>query len=90
MACKHPVLVISNYDAVKQCFTKNDTVFATRPRSSQGKYLGYNYAGFGFSPYGTYRRDIRKMVMVELLSSRRLETLKHVQISEVTSIHEVH
>lgn len=80
---KHPVLVISNYDAVKQCFTKNDKVFATRSRSTTGKYLGYNYAGFGFSPYGPYWRDMRKMVMVELLSSRRLETLKHVQISEV-------
>ncbi|KAL6217773.1 hypothetical protein ACLB2K_010990 [Fragaria x ananassa] len=80
---KNRVLVISNYEAVKECFTTNDRVFATRPISAQGKYLGYNYAAFGFSPYGTYWRDMRKLVVVELLSSRRLETLKHVQVSEV-------
>ncbi|TQE12402.1 hypothetical protein C1H46_002055 [Malus baccata] len=82
---KHPVLVISNYDAVKECFTKNDIIFATRPKSAHGRYLGYNYAAFGFSPYGTYWREMRKMVIVELLSSRRLQALKHVHISEVDS-----
>ncbi|XP_068321510.1 cytochrome P450 CYP82J17-like [Pyrus communis] len=82
---KHPALVISNYDAVKECFTKNDIAFASRSKSAQGRYLGYNYAGFGFAPYGTYWRNMRKMVIVELLSSRRLQTLKHVQICEVDS-----
>ncbi|CAL8177920.1 unnamed protein product [Prunus armeniaca] len=80
---KNRALVVSNYEAVKDCFTKNNRVFATRPRSTQGKYLGYNHAAFGFSPYGPYWRDMRKMVVVELLSSRRLETLKHVHSSEV-------
>ncbi|KAK9944740.1 hypothetical protein M0R45_010292 [Rubus argutus] len=80
---KNRTLVINNNEAVKDCFTTNDRVFATRPISAQGKYLGYNYAGLGFSPYGTYWRDIRKLVVIQLLSSRRLETLKHVQVSEV-------
>ncbi|XP_004292356.1 PREDICTED: cytochrome P450 82C4-like [Fragaria vesca subsp. vesca] len=80
---KNRALVISNYEAAKECFTTNDRVFATRPSSAQGKYLGYNYAAFGVSPYGKYWRDTRKLVVMELLSSRRLETLKHVQISEV-------
>ncbi|KAK9944741.1 hypothetical protein M0R45_010293 [Rubus argutus] len=80
---KNRTLVINNYEAVKECFTINDRVFATRPISSHGKYLGYNYAAFGFSPYGTYWRDMRKLVMVELLSSRRLQALKHIQVSEV-------
>ncbi|KAL6214318.1 hypothetical protein ACLB2K_013754 [Fragaria x ananassa] len=80
---KNRALVISNYEAAKECFTTNDRVFATRPSSAQGKYLGYNYAAFGVSPYGKYWRDMRKLVVMELLSSRRLETLKHVQISEV-------
>ena len=80
---KNRTLVINNYEATKECFTTNDRVFATRPISAQGKYLGYNYAALGFSPYGTYWRDIRKLVVIQLLSSHRLETLKHVQVSEV-------
>ncbi|KAB5541382.1 hypothetical protein DKX38_014356 [Salix brachista] len=39
---------------------------------------------FGFAPYGRYWRDIRKLVMVELLSSQRLELLKHVRDFETS------
>ena len=42
-------IVISNHEAVKDCFTANDKALAARPRSSQGKYLSYNYAAFGSS-----------------------------------------
>ncbi|KAF3435938.1 hypothetical protein FNV43_RR23030 [Rhamnella rubrinervis] len=64
------------------CFTTNDKSFAARPRSAHGTYLGYNNAAFGFAPYGAYWRKMRKLVMIEL-SSRRLETLKHIQVYEV-------
>ncbi|KAL5562153.1 hypothetical protein UlMin_031900 [Ulmus minor] len=79
----HRMLVISNYEAVKECFTTNDIIFASRPKSTHGIHLGYNFAAFGFASYGPYWRSIRKLTMIELLSSRRLETLKHVQVSEI-------
>ncbi|KAK4573759.1 hypothetical protein RGQ29_031634 [Quercus rubra] len=79
-------LVISNHEAVKECFTTNDKAFASRPMSSHGKYLVYNYAAFGFAPYGTYWREMRKLVMIELLSSRHLETLKSMRVSEVDTL----
>ncbi|XP_040991679.1 cytochrome P450 CYP82D47-like [Juglans microcarpa x Juglans regia] len=81
-----PGLVISSHEAVKECFTTNDRVFATRPLFSQGKYLGHNYAGFAFSPYGSYWSKMRKLAVSELLSNRRLETLKDMQISEVETL----
>ncbi|KAL4597245.1 hypothetical protein ACB092_12G221100 [Castanea dentata] len=71
-------LVISNHEAFKECFTTNDKTFAARPMSSQGKHLGYNYALFGFSSYGKYWLKMRKLIKLELLSSRRLETLKNI------------
>ncbi|CAI0447841.1 unnamed protein product, partial [Linum tenue] len=49
----------------------------------QAKVLGYNYAAIGFASYGTYWRDMKKMVMTELLSVNRIKALRHVQISEV-------
>ncbi|KAL4597098.1 hypothetical protein ACB092_12G211100 [Castanea dentata] len=76
-------IVISNHEAVKDCFTTNDKALAARPRSSQRKYLGYNYAAFGFINYGKFWLKMRKITMLELLSSRRLETLKNVQVFEV-------
>ncbi|KAJ6896518.1 hypothetical protein NC651_022655 [Populus alba x Populus x berolinensis] len=46
--------------------------------------MGYNQTTFAFAPYGRYWRDIRKLVMVELLSNHRLELLKHVWYSETS------
>ncbi|KAM3683738.1 hypothetical protein ACJW31_12G171000 [Castanea mollissima] len=77
-------LVISNHEAVKECFTTNDKAFASRPMSSHGKYLVYNYAAFAFD--GTYWRGMRKLVMIELLSSRHLEILKSMRISELDTL----
>ncbi|XP_042484424.1 cytochrome P450 CYP82D47-like [Macadamia integrifolia] len=75
--------VVSSWEMMRDCFTSNDRVFATRPQSAAGKYLGYNYANLGFTPYGPYWREIRKIATIELLSKTRLEMLKHVRINEI-------
>lgn len=76
-------LVVSNWEAVKECFTTNDKVLASRPDSNAGVYLGYNNAAFGFAPYGHFWRQMRKLVLLQVLSNRRLETLRHVRVSEI-------
>ncbi|MCH91203.1 cytochrome P450 82C4-like, partial [Trifolium medium] len=82
----YPALIISNQEAIKECFTTNDKILASRPKSSHGIYLGYNFAGFGFAPYGTYWSKLRKLTMFELLSSRRIESLRHVYESEIDTL----
>ncbi|KAK4408689.1 Xanthotoxin 5-hydroxylase CYP82C4 [Sesamum angolense] len=77
-------LVVSSWEAVKDCFTTNDKILAKRPTSVAGIYLGYDYASFGFAD-GPYWREVRKLALQELLSPRRLETLKHVRESEIHS-----
>ncbi|PHU22013.1 Cytochrome 82C2 [Capsicum chinense] len=67
----------------KECFTLNDKALASRPTTVAAKHMGYGYAVFGFAPYSPFWRKMRKIVMFELLSNRRLDTLKHVQVSEV-------
>ncbi|RVW62150.1 Protopine 6-monooxygenase [Vitis vinifera] len=76
-------LVVSNREAAKECFTTNDKIFASRPNSSAAKILGYNYAAFAFAPHGPYWREMRKLSMLEILSTRRLGDLMHVQVSEL-------
>ncbi|XP_058081383.1 cytochrome P450 CYP82D47-like [Magnolia sinica] len=76
-------LFVSSWELAKECFTTNDLVLATRPRSMAGKYIGYDYAMVGFIPYGPYWRQIRKILTVELLSNRRLELLKNIRYSEI-------
>ncbi|OWM62768.1 xanthotoxin 5-hydroxylase CYP82C4-like [Punica granatum] len=82
----HPAVVISTHESVRECFTTHDRALASRPRSKAGIHLGYNYAAFGFARYGPYWREMRKLTMLELLGPRRLEALRHVQVSEINTL----
>ncbi|XVE78136.1 hypothetical protein DITRI_Ditri13aG0119700 [Diplodiscus trichospermus] len=79
-------LVVSSHEAVKECFTTNDRIFATRPRTNVGTYLIYDSAGIGVAPYGAYWREMLKLATVELLSTHRLSTLTHIRTSEVNAL----
>ena len=87
----HRAMVVSDWEVAKEIFTTNDVAVSSRPKFIALKYLGYNYAMFGFSPYGPYWRELRKITSLELLSSKRLELLNHVRVSETeTSIRELY
>ncbi|XP_076940424.1 cytochrome P450 CYP82D47-like [Bidens hawaiensis] len=77
------VLVVSSGEVAKECFTTNDRVFASRPKSKAAEIMGYNYALFGIAPYGDYWRKVRKIITLEILSQKRVEMLGHVRVSEV-------
>ncbi|KAJ4846717.1 hypothetical protein Tsubulata_050694 [Turnera subulata] len=79
----HKALVVSNWELAKECLTTNDKAFASRPKTLATDLLGYNRSMIGFSPYGPYWRQMRKIATLELLSNHRLETLKHVRESEM-------
>lgn len=76
--------VVSSFEVAKECFTVNDKALASRPMTAAAKHMGYNYAVFGFAPYSSFWREMRKIATVELLSNRRLQLLKHVRVSEIS------
>ncbi|KAL9247547.1 hypothetical protein vseg_020969 [Gypsophila vaccaria] len=78
-------LVVSSPAVAKECLGNGDRVFVGRPQTVFVEHLAYNSAMVGFSPYGPYWRQIRKIVTVELLSSPRLEEFKDVKMFEVRS-----
>ncbi|KAK7286831.1 hypothetical protein RJT34_22110 [Clitoria ternatea] len=79
----HNTLVVNSREIAIECLIKNDKAFASRPNIAAGRYIGYNNAMFALAPYGKYWRELRKMATLELLSSHRLEKLKHVRDSEI-------
>ncbi|XP_030447097.1 cytochrome P450 CYP82D47-like [Syzygium oleosum] len=85
-------LVVSGSEMAKECFAKNDVTLSTRPRQLAPKILAYSYAMFVFMPYGQYWREVRKMATLELLSSRRVNSLLNpIQASEAdVAIRELH
>ncbi|MFS7938998.1 putative cytochrome P450 [Helianthus anomalus] len=79
------VLVVSNSEMAKECFTSNDRVFASRPKAMVSELMGYNYANFGLAPYGPYWRHIRRIIVLEMASHRHLQMVEHIRVSEVNS-----
>ncbi|CAI9753451.1 unnamed protein product [Fraxinus pennsylvanica] len=78
----HKTLVVSSWELAKELFTTWDVTVSSRPKFLAAKHMGYDFAMFPFSPYGTYWRELRKLIAVELFSLRRLELLKHIRVSE--------
>ncbi|GAV84666.1 p450 domain-containing protein [Cephalotus follicularis] len=81
-----PVLLVSSPSAAEECFTKNDTVFANRPRLLAGKYIGNNYTTLSWAPYGDNWRNLRRISLLELLSTSRLQMLSSLRADEVRSM----
>ena len=81
-----PVLIVSSHSAAEECFTKNDVVFADRPRLIAGKYLGYNYTSIGTACYGDHWRNLRRICTSEILSSNRLQMLSGNRSDEIRTL----
>ncbi|XP_047325114.1 cytochrome P450 CYP82D47-like [Impatiens glandulifera] len=78
-------IVVSNWELAKELSTTHDLAVASRPQMLAADHLSYNYAMFAFAPYGSYWREIRKFVSLELLSTQRLNLLSHIRVSETKS-----
>ncbi|EPS58631.1 hypothetical protein M569_16182, partial [Genlisea aurea] len=78
------VVVVSDHELAKELFTAHDGSISSRPKLRALKHLTYDFAMFGFAPYGSFWRGMRKLVVVELLSSKRIEMMSHVRESEIT------
>ncbi|WCJ35515.1 Cytochrome P450 81Q32 [Euphorbia peplus] len=81
-----PVILISSPEAAEECFTKNDILFANRPKLLAGKHLGYDYTTLVWASYGDHWRNLRRIASLELLSSHRLQLFSNIRLEEVRSM----
>lgn len=78
-----PAVVVSSKELAKQVLKTHDQVFASRPSFLSAKYISVGPADVTFSPYGAYWRQARKICVTELLSPKRVNSLKVVLDKEV-------
>ncbi|KAF5949134.1 hypothetical protein HYC85_015091 [Camellia sinensis] len=76
-------IVVSSPEIAEQVMKTHDLVFAQRPYLLASQILSYGSTNIGFSPYGEYRRQLRKICTTELLSSKRVETFQGIREEEV-------
>ncbi|XP_020579445.1 cytochrome P450 71A1-like [Phalaenopsis equestris] len=78
-----PTVVISSAELAEQVMKTQDLIFASRPPSSMANHLLYNSTDIAFSPYNDYWRMMKKISIVHLLSSRRVQSYKRVRQEEI-------
>ncbi|RZC29833.1 cytochrome P450 82A4 [Glycine soja] len=76
-------LVVSDWEMARECFTTNDVAVSARPKLLVAELMCYNNAMLLVAPYGPYWRELRKIIVTEILSSSRVEQLQDVRVSEV-------
>ncbi|GLJ22391.1 hypothetical protein SUGI_0421480 [Cryptomeria japonica] len=77
-----PTVVVSSSAMAKEFLKTHDVVFASRPLSAAGKYIGYDFQDVVLSPYGPYWRHMRKLCVVGLLNTKRIESFRCVREEE--------
>lgn len=79
-------VLISSPDAAKEVLQTHDLVFAQRPRTLAMEVISDDHPGIIASPYGEYWRQMRKICVVELLSTKRVQSFKSVREAETWSM----
>ncbi|KAL1548114.1 6,7,8-trihydroxycoumarin synthase-like isoform X1 [Salvia divinorum] len=62
-------IIVSSPELAKQVLKTQDLLFCTRPTFLGQQKLSYNNMDMGFSPYGDYWREMRKLTSIHLLSA---------------------
>ncbi|KAF7141772.1 hypothetical protein RHSIM_Rhsim06G0057300 [Rhododendron simsii] len=81
-----PVLILSSPSAIEELFSKNDLIFANRPRRLAGKHIHYNYTTIGSSSYGEHWRNLRRLTTLEIFSTTKLNLFLGIRQEEVRSL----
>ncbi|GLJ22352.1 hypothetical protein SUGI_0420820 [Cryptomeria japonica] len=76
-------VLVSSSAMAKEFLKTHDKVFASRPVSAVGKYIGYNSKDLIFVPHGAYWRHMRKLCVVELLNTKRIDSFRCVREQEM-------
>ncbi|PIA24759.1 hypothetical protein AQUCO_35900001v1 [Aquilegia coerulea] len=78
-----PTLIISSADTAREVLKTQDLNFCTRASLVGPKRLSYNFRDFAFTPYGEYWREMRRICVLELFSSKRVQSFEFVREEEV-------
>ncbi|XP_065878348.1 cytochrome P450 736A117-like [Euphorbia lathyris] len=81
-----PALVISSADMAREIMKTHDIIFSDRPQSKILKIVTYDQKGIVIGPYGEYWRQMKSIAVLHILSTRRVQSYKHVREEEINSM----
>uniref|UniRef100_A0A0E0JZL3 Cytochrome P450 n=1 Tax=Oryza punctata TaxID=4537 RepID=A0A0E0JZL3_ORYPU len=84
--CERVVVVVSSADAAREIYKCHDAALSERPGSPGIDELYRDGQGIIFAPYGDHWRLLRRIVMTDLLSPRRVESFRRIREEEASRL----
>ncbi|XP_048494564.1 6,7,8-trihydroxycoumarin synthase isoform X2 [Beta vulgaris subsp. vulgaris] len=78
-----PVVVVQSAKLAKEVLQTQDLNFSNRPQFVGSQKLSYNGLDIAFSQYNEYFREVKKISVVHLLNSKRVESFAPIGQEEV-------
>ncbi|ESQ35514.1 hypothetical protein EUTSA_v10008097mg [Eutrema salsugineum] len=78
-----PVVVISSSEAAEAVLKTHDLECCSRPKTVGTGKLSYGFKDISFTPYGAYWREMRKLVVIELFSLRKVQSFRYIREEEI-------
>lgn len=75
-------IVVSSREGAKELLKSRDPLCADRPESIGSEIMWYDYRDIIFSPYNDYWRQMRKICMIELLSTKNVRSFSSIRQDE--------
>ena len=76
------MVVISSKEAAEDVLKTHDLECCNRPETAGIRMISYNAKDIGFAPYGEEWRAMRKLSVVELFSSKKIQSFRYVREEE--------
>ncbi|PON74627.1 Cytochrome P450, E-class, group I [Trema orientale] len=81
-----PAVVVSSAEAAKEVLKIRDLECCSRPPLAGSAKLSYNNLDVAFSPYGEHWREMRKICVIKLFSTKSVQSFQFVRDKEIDSL----
>ncbi|CAA7061647.1 unnamed protein product [Microthlaspi erraticum] len=81
-----PTLIVSSSETARQALKIHDLRCCSRPGLAGSKELSYNYLDIAFSPFDDYWKEIRKLSVQELFSTKQVHAIQPIKDEEVKKL----
>ncbi|KAK8317995.1 hypothetical protein V6Z11_A13G144100 [Gossypium hirsutum] len=80
-----PTVIISSAECAKEVMKTHDSIFSERPYLYAAETITYNFQDIVFA-HGDYRKQIRKICVLELLSQKRVQSFRPIREEEISNL----
>ncbi|KAF8040745.1 hypothetical protein BT93_B2848 [Corymbia citriodora subsp. variegata] len=84
--CGIPTVIVSSPSAAREVLKTHDLDCCSRPQLLGTGRLSYDYLDIAFTEYGDYWRELRKLCVLELFSTKRVQSFRYIREEEVGSM----